>query len=99
MWGVIASLTGLVQNYSGLIACRLLLGLVEGPLFPCLILYMTLFYTRKEIAVRFGFLVSGVALAGAVGGLLAYAIGHLDGLQSLRAWRWYDFSFIAARRQ
>lgn len=33
-WGIIATLTGVVQNYGGLIACRLLLGLVEGGLFP-----------------------------------------------------------------
>lgn len=33
-WGVIATLTGIVQNYAGLLVCRLLLGLVEGGLFP-----------------------------------------------------------------
>lgn len=33
-WGIIATLTGVVQSYGGLIACRLLLGLVEGGLFP-----------------------------------------------------------------
>jgi MFS family permease len=31
-WGIIASLTGIVQSYGGLIACRLLLGAVEGGL-------------------------------------------------------------------
>jgi fucose permease len=33
-WGIIATLTGIVQSYGGLIACRLLLGAVEGGLFP-----------------------------------------------------------------
>jgi MFS family permease len=33
-WGIIATLTGVVQSYGGLIVCRLLLGLVEGGLFP-----------------------------------------------------------------
>ncbi|KAL9010714.1 MAG: hypothetical protein Q9173_004384 [Seirophora scorigena] len=75
LWGIIATFTGLVQNYRGLLACRLLLGLTEGPLFPCLIVYLTFFYTRKELAVRFGYIVLGGALSGAVGGLLAYAIG------------------------
>lgn len=31
-WGIIATLTGIVQSYGGLIACRLLLGAVEGGL-------------------------------------------------------------------
>ncbi|KAL8955323.1 MAG: hypothetical protein Q9193_006783 [Seirophora villosa] len=88
LWGIIATLTGLVQNYRGLLACRLLLGLTEGPLFPCLIVYLTFFYTRKELAVRFGYIVLGGALSGAVGGLLAYAIGFMDGAHGLRAWRW-----------
>ncbi|KAL8642406.1 MAG: hypothetical protein Q9228_000912 [Teloschistes exilis] len=88
LWGIIATLTGLVQNYGSFIACRLLLGLAEGPLFPCLVLYLTSFYTRRELAVRFGYFISGAAVAGAVGGLLAYGIGYIDRLHGLRAWRW-----------
>src|SRR5690242_101478 len=34
-WGIVATLTGIVQSYGGLIACRLLLGAVEGGLFVC----------------------------------------------------------------
>ncbi len=33
-WGVVATLSGLVQNYGGLIACRLILGALEAGLFP-----------------------------------------------------------------
>ncbi|KAL8805330.1 MAG: hypothetical protein Q9182_002004 [Xanthomendoza sp. 2 TL-2023] len=47
-----------------------------------------MFYTRAELAVRFGYIVLGGALSGAFGGLLAYAIGYMDGVQGLRAWRW-----------
>ena len=39
-WGIIATLTGVVQNYGGLIACRLFLGLVEGGLFPGMAIYL-----------------------------------------------------------
>lgn len=31
-WGIVCTLTGLVQDYHGLIALRLMLGLVEGGL-------------------------------------------------------------------
>ncbi|KAI4227926.1 MAG: hypothetical protein LQ349_006632 [Xanthoria aureola] len=64
LWGIVTTFTGFVQNYESLLACRLLLGLVEGPLFPCLIVYLTFFYTRKELAVRFGYVVLGGALSG-----------------------------------
>ncbi|MCJ1258782.1 hypothetical protein MMC24_006615 [Lignoscripta atroalba] len=88
LWGIVATLTGVTQNYAGLIACRILLGLVEGGLFPGLAVYLTLFYTKRELALRIGYLFVSAALAGACGGLLAYGIGHLDGRAGLKGWRW-----------
>lgn len=88
IWGVIATLTGITQSFGGLVACRILLGVVEAGLFPGLVAYMTLFYGKKEIALRVGYLFSAAALAGACGGLLAYAIGFMDGIAGQRGWRW-----------
>ncbi|KAI8939606.1 hypothetical protein NX059_003369 [Plenodomus lindquistii] len=87
-WGIIATLTGIVQSYGGLIACRLLLGAVEGGLFPGMAVYLTFFYTKRELALRIGYLFVSAALAGAFGGLLAYGIGHLDGHAGQKGWRW-----------
>ena len=50
--------------------------------------YLTLFYTKKELALRIGYLFVSAALAGATGGLLAYAIGFMDGTAGLHGWRW-----------
>lgn len=61
---------------------------MEGGLFPGLTLYLTLFYTKQEIALRVGYLFVSAALAGAFGGLLGYAIGFMDGLAGQRGWRW-----------
>jgi MFS family permease len=33
-WGIVATLTGVVQSYGGLIVCRLILGALEAGLFP-----------------------------------------------------------------
>jgi MFS family permease len=33
-WGFVATFSGFVQSYAGLIVCRLLLGLTEAGLFP-----------------------------------------------------------------
>ncbi|PPJ59309.1 hypothetical protein CBER1_04233 [Cercospora berteroae] len=87
-WGIIATLTGVVQSYAGLIVCRLLLGLVEGGLFPGAAIYLTFFYTKHELALRIGYLFVSAALAGACGGLLAYGIGFMDGVAGQRGWRW-----------
>lgn len=88
IWGVIATLTGITQNYGGLVACRILLGVVEAGLFPGMMTYLTLFYGKRELALRTSYLFSSAAVAGACGGLLAYAIGYMDGICGMRGWRW-----------
>ncbi|KUI71831.1 hypothetical protein VM1G_07601 [Cytospora mali] len=87
-WGIIATLTGLVNSYGSLVACRILLGAVEAGLFPGLNVYLTFFYTKHELAMRVGYLFVSAAIAGALGGLLAYGIGHMDGVSGLHGWRW-----------
>ncbi|KAM5343556.1 hypothetical protein ACJ41O_012093 [Fusarium nematophilum] len=87
-WGIVATLTGIVQSYAGLIACRLILGALEGGLFPGLTIYLTMFYTKREYALRIGYLFVSAAIAGSMGGLLAYALGFMDGISGMRGWRW-----------
>ena len=87
-WGIVATMTGLASSYGSLIACRLLLGVFEAGLFPGLNVYLTFFYTKHELALRVGYLFVSAAVAGALGGLLAYGIGHLDGVQGMSGWRW-----------
>lgn len=33
-WGIVATLTGITQSFGGLVACRIILGALEGGLFP-----------------------------------------------------------------
>jgi MFS family permease len=51
-------------------------------------MYLTFFYTKRELALRVGYLFVSAALAGACGGLLAYGIGFMDGIAGQRGWRW-----------
>jgi len=47
-----------------------------------------MWYRRHEAQRRYTFFFSSTTLAGAFGGLLAAAIGKMDGLQGYRGWRW-----------
>jgi MFS family permease len=87
-WGFVATFSGFTQSYAGFIVCRLLLGLFEAGLFPGMVVYLTLFYTKKELALRTAYLFVSAAIAGALSGLLAYGIGHLDGVSGYSGWRW-----------
>lgn len=40
-WGIVTTLQSQVHNYAGLLACRFFLGLMEGGLFPGIVLYLS----------------------------------------------------------
>ncbi|OAA65398.1 high-affinity nicotinic acid transporter [Niveomyces insectorum RCEF 264] len=87
-FGAVTLGAGFIHNYGSLVATRLLLGLFEGCLFPCVALFVANWYKREEMAVRVGFLFASTALAGAFGGLLSYGIFHMDGTANIAGWRW-----------
>ncbi|KAL1840352.1 hypothetical protein VTK73DRAFT_3779 [Phialemonium thermophilum] len=55
-FGVITLAGGFIHSFSALAATRLILGLFEGCLFPCVALFVANWYKREEMAVRVGYL-------------------------------------------
>lgn len=47
-----------------------------------------MWYTRDEIQFRQALFFSAASVAGAFSGLLAFAIGKMDGVGNLEGWRW-----------
>jgi MFS family permease len=88
IWGLFTVCFGFVHGYGSFVAVRALLGIAEGGLLPGMVLYLSHFYRRTELAVRIGIFYTAASLSGAFGGLLARglsAIGHRGGLEG---WRW-----------
>ncbi|KAI0677109.1 MFS general substrate transporter [Trametes maxima] len=88
VWGTVTTLSGLVQNYSGLLAIRFFLGFCEGGLLPGIMLYLSTLYQRHELQQRVGIFYASASLSGAFGGLLATAIIKMEGIGGLSGWRW-----------
>ncbi|KAG9185404.1 hypothetical protein G6011_07948 [Alternaria panax] len=88
LWGLVATFSAFVTNFAGLVACRLLLGTFEAGLFPGVILYLSMFYNRRNVSLRQAWFYGTSALAGGVGGVVAYAIGEMDGVAGWNGWRW-----------
>lgn len=84
---------GFVQKFDELLVARLMLGLAEGGLFPGVTYYLTTWYPRSKIALRIAIFFSAATIAGAFGGLLAYALQNLDGKDHLKGWQWI-FMFV-----
>ncbi|KAF4470295.1 hypothetical protein FALBO_2811 [Fusarium albosuccineum] len=87
-WGTIMTLTGIVQNYAGLLAIRFLLGIFEAGFLPGAILIISNWYLPNETQVRIAILYTSAATGGAFSGLLAFAIAKMDGMAGLEGWRW-----------
>ncbi|KAL9049987.1 MAG: hypothetical protein Q9162_006902 [Coniocarpon cinnabarinum] len=87
-WGVVMTLMGLVENFSGLAAARWFLGLMEAGLFPGINFYLSSWYKRSELGIRAAVFFSAAALSGSFGGLLAAAIALMDGIGGKRGWAW-----------
>lgn len=87
-WGTIMTCMGVVQNYSQILACRLLLGAFEAGFFPGAVFLVSSWYKRSELQQRLALFYTASAFSGAFSGLLAYAIARMDGMQGYAGWRW-----------
>ncbi|KAF8645162.1 hypothetical protein AX16_007990 [Volvariella volvacea WC 439] len=88
LWGIVSLCQGVVTNQAGLFGIRFLLGVTEAGLFPGVIYVFSVYYRRRERSWRVAIFFGGAALAGAFGGILAYAIGKMDGIGGRKGWEW-----------
>ncbi|KIX07012.1 uncharacterized protein Z518_04988 [Rhinocladiella mackenziei CBS 650.93] len=87
-FGLVTVCQGLVQGYGGIITTRFFLGLFESGMFPGSFYLIGMWYKRNEAQKRYTFFFASTTLAGAFGGLLASAIGKMDGMCGYLGWRW-----------
>jgi sugar phosphate permease len=68
VWGIITMCLGFVRNFAGFVAVRAILGVAEGGLLPGMVLYLSFFYKRSDLALRIGLFYTAASLSGAFGG-------------------------------
>lgn len=86
-WGIINMCMGFVHSYAALVALRVLLGAFEAGVLPGIVYVSSMYYKRHEYQKRVSFFFCSTVVAGAFGGLLAYAIAGLS-TPTMSAWRW-----------
>lgn len=82
------TLHGVVQNFGGILAVRLLLGVFEAGFFPGAVYLCTFWYMPRDLSQRLSWFYCTSALSGAFSGLLAAAIAKMDGVGGYEGWRW-----------
>ena len=87
-WGLIATLTGFVQNVQQLYVMRFLLGLAEAGYFPGIVLYLTYWFRQRDMAQTAALFMAGLPVTSIVGAPISGLIlDHIHWL-GLSSWRW-----------
>jgi MFS family permease len=87
-WGAITIGMSGTHDFGSITGVRFMLGVFEAGLFPGLVYYLTFWYKTDERSVRVAFILASATLAGAFGGAIAFAIGHMNQVAGLSAWKW-----------
>lgn len=88
VWGIITMCLGFIKGFGSFVAVRALLGVAEGGLLPGMVLYLSSFYKRSDLALRIGLFYTAASLSGAFGGLLARGLVEIGPRGGLKGWRW-----------
>jgi D-galactonate transporter len=88
-WGVISSAMMFTNSVASFYVLRFLLGAAEAGFFPGIILYLTYWYPAHRRARMVALFMSGVAVAGVVGGPLSgWIMKTFAGHHGLSGWQW-----------
>jgi hypothetical protein len=87
-WGVSACSSAAAQNFQGMMCVRFAIGMAEAGFYPAVLYHWSFWYKPSELPRRMALFYSVGQLSNALSGLLAFAIGFMDGLGGLAGWRW-----------
>jgi len=87
-WGLVATLTGLVQSVHQLYVARILLGVTEAGYFPGIVLYLTYWFPQREQARTLALFLTGYPVTSIVGAPVSgFILEHAHWL-GVGSWRW-----------
>ncbi|CAK7204194.1 hypothetical protein SEUCBS139899_006948 [Sporothrix eucalyptigena] len=84
-FGSFSIATAFAKNFSQLLTFRLFIGIFESGFLASVVIYMSGFWTRADIASRIGLFFASNVIASAFGGLLAYGTFQITD-RHLRGW-------------
>ncbi|GAT31020.1 MFS allantoate transporter [Aspergillus luchuensis] len=93
IWGGVTMALAACTHFQPFLGLRFVLGALESCSTPAYLLITATWYTIEEQPIRIGWWSTFLGIANAFGGLLAFAIGHIQG--NLASWQ-YQFIIIGA---
>lgn len=88
LWGITTWCQIFIKNASGLYAARTFIGALEGGYIPGFALYISKYYTNRELGSRFALFWASNSIAGILGGPLSIGLLSLKGSYWMKGWQW-----------
>lgn len=89
VWGFVTMLTLLISGPRTFYLARVLLGIAEAGFYPGIILYLTIWFPSKIRSQVMAIFVSGIVLAGIIGGPISGGImAAMNGVWGFEGWQW-----------
>jgi MFS family permease len=88
-WSLVSAAMAFVRTPAAFYALRFLLGVAEAGLFPGVILYLTYWFPAERRARMIALFVTGIPVAGVVGGPVSgWILAAMGGVRGLAGWQW-----------
>ncbi|KAH6672136.1 major facilitator superfamily transporter-like protein [Halenospora varia] len=88
LWSIVAMSQCAIKGKSGFYATRCILGLLEGGFIPDIVLWLSYFYTSRELPTRLSFFWTTLSGTTIITSILAFALLHMRGVAGWAGWRW-----------
>lgn len=88
LWSFVAISQCLITGRSTFLLTRSLLGFLEGGFIPDLVLWLSYFYTSRELPIRLSYFWTTLSVTGILTSLLASVLLRLRGVGGWEGWRW-----------
>lgn len=86
LWGITVTMHCVCKNFGGLIAVRVLLGVFEAAVAPCLLIVTSMWYKRVEQPLRIAIWYLGVGAGIMLGGISSYGFQFYKG-KAFKDWQ------------
>ncbi|KAJ5244086.1 hypothetical protein N7489_004182 [Penicillium chrysogenum] len=91
-WSLVAACQAFLKGRGSYLACRALLGFLEGGFIPDTILFLSFFYKSSELPKRLTCFWISYTVAGIIGSFLAFGFLHITDANGGGSWR-YLFAY------
>ncbi|KAK8187842.1 permease of the major facilitator superfamily [Phyllosticta capitalensis] len=88
LWSLVAICQCAISGKGSFLATRVLLGALEGGFIPDIVLWLSYFYTSRELPIRLSYFWTTLSATTIITSLLAFALLHMRGVAGWAGWRW-----------